>query len=159
MVNSVGINNQNPYGSINKVGTSNDGRVIYQVVGADGNVKGGLSVAPNDCDKFERSYQSLMEAAPKVEKYMKNHTEEDLKKLQKKGRRITGLSAFAGGIIPAILIHKPDKFLVQLLCTTAGAAAGFFTGLQIAKKITIPPGAEQMSKASKEMSKLDIKPL
>ena len=157
MVSSVGSNSQNQYGSINKVGSSKDGRIIYQVVGTDGKVKGGLSVAPTDCDKFEHSYKSLMNAAPKVEKYMQTHTEADLKKQQKKGRRITGISAFTGGIIPAVFIRKPDNFWVQLLCTIAGAATGFFAGLKIAKRITVPPGAEEMSIASRELSKLDIK--
>lgn len=159
MLNEINFKAQGAYGSIDKIGTSPDGRVIYQVVDPDGKVAGGLSVAPNDCDKFEHSYKSIMEAAPKVESYMKTHTQEDVKSLQKKGRWITGISACIGGLIPAIFIHKPDNWFIQFLFTLAGTIAGGFGGLQIAKKVSVPPGAEEMSKASKEISKLDIKPI
>ena len=159
MVNEVGFKGQSAYGSINRVGSTPDGRVVYQVVDPEGNVAGGLSVAPADCDKFERSYQAIMESAPKVENYMKTHTEADLKSQQKKGRWITAIGACIGGLIPAIFIHKPDNGWAQFFITLAGTIVGGFGGLQIAKKVTVPPGAEQMSKASKEISKLDIKPV
>lgn len=149
---------QGGYGSIDKVGTSPDGRVIYKVTDPKGNVAGGLSVAPNDCDRFERSYKSIMDAAPKVEKYMQTHTEDDLKKSQKRGRWITAIGAFTGGIIPAVVIHKP-KTWVKFVITAAGTIAGLFLGTAIAKKTTIPPGMEEMSRASQELSKLDIKPI
>lgn len=156
MVQNVG-SKQGGYGSIDRVGTSPDGRVIYKVTDPNGKVAGGLSVAPNDCDRFEHSYKSIMEAAPKVEKYMKTHTEEDLKKSQKKGRWITAIGAFTGGIIPAVLIRQPKK-LVKILATAAGSFAGLFAGAAIARRTTIPPGVEEMTRASQELSKLDIKP-
>lgn len=159
MIQNAGLSNQNQYGAINKLGMTSEGRVAYQVVTPDGQVAGKLSIAPNDCDRFERSYNDIMEAAPKLEKYMQTHTEADLKKAQKKGRWITGIGAFVGGIIPAVLIKKPDKLIIKLLGTLAGTIAGLYAGASIAKKVTIPPGAEQMSRASQEMSKLDIKPL
>lgn len=158
MVQSVNsaVNKNSAYGEISRVGTTRDGRVIYQVLDSSGKIAGGLSVSPNDCDKFERSYRDIMEAAPKLEKYMQTHTEEDLKKAQKRGRWITGIGAFAGGIIPAVLIKKPRKY-VKILATAAGTFAGLFAGLSISRKVTIPPGAEQMSRASQEISKLDIR--
>ena len=85
MVNQVGFKSQSSYGEIKRIDTTPEGRVIYQVTAPDGQVAGGLSVAANDCDKFERSYEAMMEAAPKLENYMKTHTEEDLKSNQKKG--------------------------------------------------------------------------
>jgi len=158
MVQNASLNGKNPYGSIQRVGAAQDGRVVYQVINPDGKVAGGLSVAPMDCDKFERSYSEIMEAAPKLEKYMQTHTEEDLKKAQKKGRWITIIGAAVGGLIPAIAI-KSGRFIVQGLCTAVGLGAGLFAGAKIAQKVSIPPGAEQMSRASQEISKLDIKPV
>ncbi len=155
MVSNVGVNSQNPYGAINKVGTTQDGRVVYQVMGADGKIAGGLSVASADCDRFERSYNDIMQAAPKLEKYMQTHTEEDMRKAQKKGRWITAIGAFAGGMTPAILVRKPGTF-VKVLCTVAGTIAGLFAGAKIAQKVSIPPGATEMTRASQEISKLDI---
>ena len=158
MVQNVGSQNGNMYGSIERAGSTQDGRIIYQVKGADGKAAGGLSVAPNDCDRFERSYNQIREAAPKLEKYMQTHTQEDVKKAQKKGRWITAIGAFTGGIVPAVALHKPN-FFIKLLCTVGGTVAGLFAGLKIAQKVTIPPGAEEMSKAAQEISKLDIKPI
>lgn len=146
------------YGEINRMGTTPDGRVVYQVKDGNGKIAGGLSVAPNDCDKFERAYVEILDAAPKLEKYMQTHTEEDLKQAQKKGRWITAIGAFTGGIIPAALI-KSDIKILKIACAAAGTIAGLFAGAKIAKKVTIPPGAEEMSKATQEISKLDIKPL
>ena len=161
MVQNVSSSNNTnkSYGEISRVGTTPDGRVIYKVIDASGKVAGGLSVSPNDCDKFERVYQNVMEAAPKFEKYMSTHTQEDLKKNQKKGRWITGIGAFIGGILPAVLIKKPDIKILKILATLAGTVAGLFAGVSIAKRVVIPPGVEEMSKATQEMSKLDIKAL
>ena len=155
MVNNVGANAQNPYGAINKVGMTQDGRVVYQVVNPEGKVQGGLSVAAADCDTFERSYKDIMEAAPKLEKYMQTHTEDDMKKAQKKGRWITAIGGFTGGIIPVILTKNYRTF-VQIICTAAGVIAGLFAGAKVAQKVSVPPGAEQMTRASQEISKLDI---
>lgn len=157
MVKSVGTGNN--YGSINRVGQTADGRIVYQVTDPNGKVAGGLSVAQADCDRFERSYKDITEAAPKMEEYMKTHTQSDLKDAQRKGRWITAGGAFVGGIIPAVLIHKPDIGIVKFLCTLAGTVAGLFAGSRIARKVTIPPGAEQMAKATQELQKLDIRPI
>ena len=157
MVQNVGTGSN--YGSINRVGQTADGRVVYQVKDPNGKVAGGLSVAQADCDRFERSYKDITEAAPKVEEYMKTHTQSDLKDAQKKGRWITAGGAFVGGIIPAVLVHKPDVWIVQFLCTAAGTIAGLFVGSRIARKVAIPPGAEQMARATQEISKLDVRPI
>ncbi len=156
MVQNIGAGNK--YGSINRVGQTKDGRIVYQVTDPDGKISGGLSVAPADSDRFERSYKDIMEAAPKVEQYMKTHTQDDLKNAQKKGRWITAGGAFIGGIIPAVAIHKLNTF-PKILCTLAGTIAGLFVGAKIAGKATVPPGAEQMAKATQELSKLDIQPI
>jgi len=160
MVQNVGnkSNSASPYGSIDRVGTTQDGRVIYRVVDPNGKIAGGLSVAAKDSDTFERSYNQIMEATPKLEKYMQTHTKDDIKKAQKRGRWISAIGAFTGGIFPATLI-KNQKQWVKIVSTIGGTIAGLFVGLQIAKKATVPPGAEEMTKASQAISKLDIKPI
>lgn len=159
MVQNASLNGKNPYGSIQRVGAAQDGRVVYQVINPDGKVAGGLSVAPMDCDKFERSYSEIMEAAPKLEKYMQTHTEEDLVKAQKKGRWITIIGAAVGAITTAFATKNLKRTFVQGLLTVSGMGLGLVAGAKVAQKVSVPPGAEQMSRASQEISKLDIKPV
>lgn len=157
-VNSSG--NQNQYGSINRVGTSSDGRGIYQVLNGDGKVAGGLSVAAKDCDTFERSYNKMIEAAPKMEKYMQTHSEEDIKKLQKKGKWMVGGGALIGGLIPLFFSHKvTEKLGWQILMTVGGTILGLFAGAKIGAKVMTPPGAKDMTEATQTISKLDIQPI
>ncbi len=160
MVQNVSSQPQNSYGSISKVGTTQDGRVVYKVTDANGQVAGGLSVAQKDCDKFERSYKDVMEAAPKLEKYMQTHTEEDVKNLQKKGKRIIGFSALIGGLIPALTSHFiTEKPWIQAILTIGGTIAGLMIGSKAGAKAVTPPGAEQMTRATQTLSKLDIQPV
>lgn len=151
------VSNQNPYGSIDRVGMTQDGRVVYKVTDGNGEIAGGLSVAQKDCDMFERSYRDVMEAAPKLEQYMKTHTEEDMKRQQKRGRWIIGGSALIGGLIPALTSHFiTQKTVWQALMTLAGTVAGLFVGIKVGTKAMTPPGAEQMTRATQTLSKLDI---
>lgn len=151
---------QNPYGSINRIGTTPDGRVVYKVMDGNGDIAGGLSVAQKDCDTFERTYNDIMTAAPKLEKYMQTHSEEDIKRLQKRGKRIIGGSALVCGIIPALFSHKltSNKWL-QVAMTLGGTFIGLFAGVKIGTKVMTPPGANEMSKATKTLSSLDVQPI
>ena len=160
MVQNINAQKQSQYGSIDRVGTSPDGRGIYQVIGNDGKIAGGLSIAQKDCDTFERSYQNILEAAPKLEQYMKTHTEDDIKNLQKKGKWIIGGGALLGGLIPALTSHKlTGNTFLQVLITIAGTVVGLFAGAKIGAKVMTPPGAKEMSEATKTISKLDIQPI
>jgi outer membrane lipoprotein SlyB len=159
MVQNVNANNSSGYGKVTRAGETPDGRAAYTVTDPNGKVIGALSIAEKDCDSFERSYKDIMEAAPKLEQYMKTHTEADLKQAQKKGRWITAIGAFTGGIIPAVLVKKPEKGIVKFLATLAGTIVGLIAGAKVAKKVTVPPGAEQMARATENIQKLDIKPL
>lgn len=160
MVQSVNSGNQSKYGSIEKVGVTPEGRAVYKLVDADGSVAGGLTIPQQQCDTFERSYNMMISAAPKLENYMKTHSEEDIKKQQKRGKWIIGGSALAGGLVPALFSYKltGNKFL-QILMTVGGTLAGFFAGRGVGIKVMTPPGAEEMAKASKMISKLDIQPV
>lgn len=152
------VNSQSQFGTINKIGNTPDGRVVYQVVNPNGQVAGGLSVAQKDCDTFERSYNTMIAAAPKLEKYMQTHTEEDIKSLQKKGKWIIGGSALVGALIPAIATYKM-KLFPQILITLAGTVLGLIGGIKIGAKVMTPPGAAELNKATQEISKLDIQPI
>ena len=66
MIQNPSINN---YGSINKIGSTNNGRVIYEVKDGNGATAGKLSVAQPQCDIFERSYNEMMAAAPETQKF------------------------------------------------------------------------------------------
>ena len=72
MVQNVSTQQPNNFGVINRIGTTNNGRVIYQVVDKSGKIAGKMSVAQRDCDTFERSYSQIMRAAPKMQAYMQN---------------------------------------------------------------------------------------
>ena len=66
MVNSIG---NNSYGNIQRIGISNDNRVIYKVIDSQGKDAGKMSVAREDADKFEKSYIDIMSTAPKIREY------------------------------------------------------------------------------------------
>lgn len=158
MVQSVNTAQANSYGSMKKIGTTENGRTIYQVIDGDGKEAGKLSVAAKDCDIFEKSYNDIMESAPKLQEYAKkNGTPEAIKKKRKLSNRIIGFSTLAGFALPAILIRKGStvkKVLLTLGGTLAGLAGGFMTSLAI----TTPPGAKKFTQATRNLEKLDVKP-
>ena len=86
MVNGINMGvggfKQNSYGNIQRVGASENGRVLYRVIDSNGQEAGKLTVAGKDTDKFEQSYREIMEAAPKIQKFVtENSSEEDIKKV------------------------------------------------------------------------------
>ena len=56
------------YGTINRVGSTNNGRVVYEIKDGTGTAAGKISVAQTQCDIFERSYNEMMAAAPEMQK-------------------------------------------------------------------------------------------
>jgi len=152
MTNS--INNPTSFGIVTKKGVAPDGRIIYSVAGADGKYAGALSVAQKDCDSFEKSYTNMLTGAAKLQKYATTHTEEDMKKMKKASRWITGISALAGGMVFAC--RKNVKHAV--LKTIGGTIAGLAAGIGISLVTATPPGSLKLAKASKTISKLDIRP-
>lgn len=151
------ISNQNPYGSINRVGQTNDGRVIYQVTDPTGKEAGKMSVAQADCDVFEKSYKDIMESVPKLQKYAEKHSSpDDMKKVQSRSRWITASFAVVGGLIP--MIKTKGATWKQVLFTLCGTVAGLAAGIATSYAVTAPPGAAKMAKATKAISKLDIRP-
>ena len=148
-------------GTVNRVGTTDDGRGIYQMTEVTGEPLGRFSVAQKDCDTFERSFRQIIENAPKVKNYLENTTPEELEKKQKKAKWIVGLSSFAGGIIPALTLRGNGvlKTLLQIGTTALGCLAGFVAGSFVANKVTIPPGMAELNEAHQNLRKLDVQPM
>ena len=160
MVQSVNsVNNQQPFGLISKIGTSPDGRVIYQVIDTKGQEAAKMSVAQQDCDKFEKSYADIMEAAPKLQKFAIEHNSpQEMAKRQKTAKRFVGFGALIGFLLPIPFTAKIKKhaLLKQMAISTAGLIAGLFAGSKLATIFVAPPGSAKLEKASKTLSKLDV---
>ena len=159
MVQSAGMG-QNQYGTINRVGMTQEGRAVYQITSADGYQAANVSIPAQDCDRFERAYSDMMEAAPKLENYMQTHSSpEDVKKMKRKSGLILGGATGVGFLIPALLTKKMNKKVLKWVLTIAGTIAGFFAGSIISAKASIPPGAKEFSNATKVISEIDVQPL
>lgn len=158
MVQNVSVQNQNNYGSINRIGTTETGRVVYQVSDGAGRVAGRLSVAAKDSDTFEKSYQAMMEAAPKLQKFAETTTPEKMKKKQKKASWTVGILGALGAGVGIWLTRNAKNWatLKQISAALGGAIVGLGSGLFVVNKAMTPPGAKELSKASQTMSKLDI---
>lgn len=148
----------NGYGTINRIGSTQDGRNVYQITDPTGKESVKLSVAQQDSDKFEKSYNEIMEAAPKLQKFAQTTTPEKMQKRQSAGKWIIGICTAIGGGIPLIKAKCGGKTWKQALVTLAGTIAGFICGTIISVKTTTPPGTIQLTNATKTLSKLDIKP-
>lgn len=157
MVQNVSNQNQNSnLGSISRVGTMNSGREIYQITSSEGKVVGKMSVAPQDCDTFEKSYNTLIAVAPKLHEYTQNTPPEKFEKKQKMAKWIIAGGALLGGLWPALRARGLFK---QISLTLLGSLAGLAGGIFVAKKIVTPPGAQEFAQATQTISKLDIQPM
>lgn len=158
MVQNISNVQSNNYGSMKKVGTTENGRCIYQVIDEKGKEAGKLSVAAKDCDVFEKSYKDIMESAPKLQKYaLENSSPEKMEKKRKNSKKIIGFSTLAGFALPAILIRKGST-LKKVLLTIGGTLAGLAGGFMASLAYTTPPGAKQFAQATKNLEKLDVQP-
>ena len=159
MVNGITGFKQNSYGNIQKIGSTEHGRAIYRVIDSDGKEAGRLSVAGTDTDKFESAYRDIMDAAPKIQKYVtENSSEADIKKRRNISRSIVGTGGFIGAAIPIALTRKAST-LKQILATVTGVVAGLSAGFATSLAVTTPPGTYKFAKASRTFAKLDIQPI
>ena len=159
MVNGITGFKQNSYGNIQRMGSTENGRAIYRVIDSDGNEAGRLSVAGTDTDKFESAYRDIMDAAPKIQKYVtENSSEADIKKRRNISRAIVGTGGFIGAAIPIALTRKAST-LKQILATVTGVVAGLSAGFATSLAVTTPPGTYKFAKASRTFAKLDIQPI
>ena len=160
MVQSVSSQGQGRYGAINRIGMTNNGRIIYQVIDPSGQEAGKMSVAQKDCDKFERSYKDIMETAPKLQRYAQTTSPAQMEKKQKQAKWIVLGGTVLGGILPLLKIKCKGfwGFIKATGLTLLGAGAGAAGGLFVASKVATPPGAAKFTKATQTISKLDIQP-
>ena len=159
MVNGITGFKQNSYGNIQKIGSTEHGRAIYRVIDSDGKEAGRLSVAGTDTDKFESAYRDIMDAAPKIQKYVtENSSEADIKKRRNLFRAIVGAGGLIGVAVPIALTRKAST-LQQILATVAGVVAGLSAGFVTSLSVTTPPGTYKFAKASRTFAKLDIQPI
>ena len=149
------------FGSINRIGTTENGRIVYQIVDGNGQKTVKMSVNPRDCDTFEKAYRDIMVSAPKLQHYAQTTSPEKIEKKQKMAKWIVGGCGLLGGIWP-LLKAKGNGFwggMKQLGLTLLGTGAGLVGGMFIASKMVTPPGAMQFGKATQTISKLDIQPI
>lgn len=160
MVNGITGFKQNSYGNIQRTGTTDNGRAIYRVIDAEGKEAGRLSVAGTDIDKFESAYRDIMDAAPKIQKYVtENSSEADIKKRRNISRTIVGIGGFLGATIPLTLMRKSSSTIKTILATVAGIVTGLSVGFGASLAVTTPPGTYKFAKASRTFAKLDIQPI
>ncbi len=161
MVQNLSNSAPNGYGSINRIGMTENGRVVYQVVDGTGQAAVKMSVNPRDCDKFEKSYRDIMASAPKLQHYAQTTTPEQMQKKQKAAKWIVGGCGLAAGIWPLIKckVNSFGSGIKALGLTLLATGAGLVGGMFIASKMVTPPGAMQFSKATQTISKLDIQPI
>ncbi|MCQ2739508.1 MAG: hypothetical protein MJ237_04690 [bacterium] len=159
MVQGVSGQSNNNFGTINRIGTTTDGRIIYELKDPEGNTSGRVSLPQTDCDRFEKAYNDILSVAPQMSEYMKNKpTPEEMKKRKKLSKLLVLGPAAIGALIPAIVIKKGKHVeLKQVLFTIGGFIAGLVGGINLNKAIMLPPGATKFTKATQELSKLDIK--
>lgn len=157
-INPAGFKQQNTYGNIQKIDTQN-GRAIYRVIDSDGSETGKLSVPQNEADTFESAYKDVMDAAPKIQKYvLENSSDEDIKKRRNKSRLIVGAGGAIGAALPIALI-KNLSTTKRVLSTVAGIIVGISAGFATSLAITTPPGTYKFAKATRTFAKLDIQPI
>ena len=158
MVESVKFG-QNPYGNIQRAGTSVNGRTVYRVVDSEGREAGKLSIPAQDTDKFEKAYIDIMETAPKIQKYaLENSSEKDIKRRRTLSRVIVAAGGIIGAAVPVALTRKSST-LKQILSTVIGIVAGLSGGFAASVAATTPPGTLKFAKASRTLSKIDIQPV
>lgn len=148
-------------GNINRVGTTQNGRVVYELVDGTGKVAGKISVGQQHVDTFERSYKTITEIAPKIQKYQEEMTPRKMEKMKSRSKLVKWGLALSGFAIPAIFVRpKNEKWatLIQASVTLVGTIAGFIGGQVLGAKIMTPPGAMEFAKATQNLQKLDIQP-
>lgn len=152
---------QNRYGAIQRIGMTPEGRVVYQAINPNGEIAGRISIARQDCDLFEKSYRDIIESAPELQRYAQTTSPDKMMKKQKTAKWIVGLSTLIGGGIPLFAIKPKAGWkgtLLQIAGTLGGTIVGLVAGTVVAEKVAVPPGAKKFTTASKNLSKIDIRP-
>ena len=156
---SVSIRN-NSYGNVQRIRELPNGRVLYGVVDAEGKNAGHITVPIEQADTFESSYQEILETAPKIEAYISaNSSEENIAKRRNIARGIVAASGLIGAGVPLLVLRKSTSVTKKILGAVTGVVVGLAAGFVASLGVTTPPGAIEYSKATRELAKLDIKPV
>ena len=156
MVNEV--SSMNSYGNIQRVGIRSN-RVIYRVIDSKGKEAGMMTVDKKDADTFEKSYIDIMSTAPKIQKYVSEHSSpEELQRRRTMSRVCIGAGTVIGAILPPILMKKASV-TKKILSSIGGIVLGLTAGFAASLSISTPPGALKFARASRTLSKIDIQPL
>ena len=152
MVQSV--NAVNNFGTLSKLGQTEDGRIVYKITDSPDAPPKTFSVAQKDVAIFEKSYNDIMESAPKLQKYAQKSPKE-LERRKMLSKWIIGVPITLGAGIP--LIKAKGGGLKQALLTIGGAILGATAGILINTFTMTPDGAAKMAKATQNLTKIDIK--
>lgn len=151
--------NSSGFGNIQRMGAMPNGRTVYRVIDSNGDEAGKLSVPSRDTAVFEKSYIDLMDSAPKLQKYVLEHSsEKDIKNRKTLSRVIVAACGIVGAAVPVYFTRKSST-LKQILCTVTGIVAGLSAGFAASMYATTPPGAIKFAKATRTISKMDIQPV
>jgi hypothetical protein len=155
------MTSSNSMGSINRVGVTQNGRVVYELIDGTGKIGGKITVGSQHADTFERSYKTITEVAPKIQKFQEQMTPRKMEKMKSRSKWAKWGLTLTGFGVPAIFVKpKNDKWAttIQVATTLVGTVAGFIGGQILGAKIMTPPGGMEFAKATQNLQKLDIQP-
>ena len=152
--------NRNSYGNIQRSGSLPNGRTVYRVIDSNGKEAGKLSVPNEQKDVFEKAYADILDSAPKIQKYAREHSSEKerAKRLQK-FRTIVTLGGVTGAVVPLVALRNSSSVTKQILATVGGILTGISAGFGASLAINSPPGTLKFAIASHELSKVDVQPV
>ena len=161
MVNSFSVDiKQNPYGNIRRINTMLNGRVLYRVTDSEGKEAGKLTIPEKEVDSFESSYKTILDTAPKIQAYVDaNSSKQAVRKRRNLARMIIGASGIVGLAVPLIVLKNSTSITKKILGAVAGIVAGLSAGFLASLSVTTPPGSLEFARATRNLSKLDIKPV
>ncbi len=157
MVSNVNYSS-NSYGNIQKIGQMQNGRTVYRIIDSQGVEAGKITLPSEDSDKFETAYKDIMETAPKIQEFsINNSSEKDIKRRRNISRAITTVGGIAGVALPLYLTRKSTSTIKKIISTVAGIITGLSAGFLTSLAVTTPPGTFKFIKATRTLSKLDVK--
>ena len=161
MVNAFSVNiKQNPFGTVERIGETQNGRALYKLTDSDGKSAGKLTIPLEQVDTFESSYNEILDIAPKIQDYVANHSSEKaIKQRRNKARAIVGGCGIVGAAIPIVALTKSTSITKKILGAVAGIVSGLAVGFVASLGVTTPPGSIEFAKATRTLSKLDIQPV
>ena len=155
MVQAIGTNS---YGSIARVGSTDNGRAIYQVKDPTGQTAGKVTVAENSSGIFEKAYDDLLKSAPKMQKYAEEFQDPKNQEKARKTNRWAKIIGASGALLTASALTRKMKTFWQASICVLSTVAGYLGGVYAGAKLTTPKEAMVFTKALQTISNLDVQP-